>query len=164
VQELVEGAGKMTMTYDEMTKWIEEYFHTYSVSCQPDTYRRLDKYYSRNIVFNPFVATIDKVAGRDEWYKALLSHPSSIEQLTPEEVVIDERKQTFAAQIKAELIDRHTNELLLTKRYLARYPLVEEDGQPKISRINFFFEVMPSGTVEIEDVFDRDRRQQRNDT
>jgi hypothetical protein len=71
-------------------------------------------------------------------------------------VVIDERKQEFVAQIKTDLVDRDTKQVLLTKRYLARYPLVEEDGTMKIARLEFFWEILPEGALEIDDVFERD--------
>ena len=107
----------------------------------------MDEYFAKDFVFNPFIAHVGKVAGRENWYKVLTSHPSGVERLTPEDVVIDERRQTFVAQIKAELSDRDTKELLLTKRYLARYPLVEEDGKMKIERLDFFWEILPVGAL-----------------
>lgn len=147
----------MPLTHDEMTAWIEQYFADFNLYGQdPDEIHRMDEYFARDFAFNPFIANVGKVAGRENWYKVLTSHPSGLERLTPEDVVIDERRQTFVAQIKAELSDRDTGQLLLTKRYLARYPLVEEDGKMKIERLDFFWEVLPAGALEIDDVFERD--------
>ncbi|HLA81741.1 MAG TPA: hypothetical protein VJP78_09035 [Thermoleophilia bacterium] len=151
----------MTMTYDAMVEWIDEYFEAFNEYGQnPDTIHLMDEYFSKDFVFNPFIAYVGNVAGRDNWYKVLLSHPSGIERLTPEDVVIDERRQAFVAQIKTDLIDRDTQQVLLTKRYLARYPLIEEDGKMKIERLEFFWEVLPAGALEIDDVFARDWKQQ----
>jgi hypothetical protein len=116
----------------------------------------MDEYFSRDFVFNPYIAYVGKVAGRENWYNVLTSHPSGIEVLTPEHVVIDERRQEFVAQIKTDLVDRDSREVLLTKRYLARYPLIEEDGKWKIERLEFFWEILPEGALEIDDVFERD--------
>jgi hypothetical protein len=147
----------MKLTYDEIAQWVEEYFAEFNAYGQdPDNIHRMDEYFSKDFVFNPFIAYVGKVAGRDNWYKVLLSHPSGIERLTPEDLVIDERRQAFVAQIKTDLIDRDSQELLLTKRYLARYPLIEEDGKPKIERLDFFWEILPAGALEIDDVFERD--------
>ena len=147
----------MAFTRDEMVKWVDEYFAAFNQHGQnPDTVHRMDEYFAKDFVFNPFIAHVGKVAGREEWYKVLCSHPSGIEKLTPEDLVIDVNRQTFVAQIKAELIDRDTQQLLLTKRYMARYPLVEEDGKMKIERLDFFWEVLPVGALEIDDVFERD--------
>ncbi len=147
----------MRMTYDEIAQWVEEYFAAFNAYGQdPENIHRMDEYFSRDFVFNPYIAYVGRVAGRDDWYKVLLSHPSGIERLSPEDLVIDERRQAFVAQIRTDLIDRDTQQLLLTKRYLARYPLVEEDGKPKIARLDFFWEILPAGALEIDDVFERD--------
>lgn len=149
------------MTHEEIARWIEEYFEAFNQYGQdPDEIHRMDDYFAKDFVFNPYIAHVGKVAGRDNWYKVLTSHPSGIERLTPEDLVIDEKRQTFVAQIKTDLIDRDTQELLLTKRYLARYPLVEEEGKMKIERLDFFWEILPEGALEIDDVFDRDWRRQ----
>lgn len=154
----------MKLTYDEMVAWIKEYFDVFNLYGQdPEEIHRMDEYFSKAFSFNPFIAHVGKVAGRDDWYKVLLSHPSGVERLTPEDLVIDERRQAFVAQIKAELSDRDTKELLLTKRYMARYPLVEEDGKMKIERLDFFWEVLPTGALEIDDVFERDWKKQRGE-
>jgi hypothetical protein len=151
----------MKLTYDEMVAWIDEYFDAFNEYGQdPNEIHRMDLYFSKDFVFNPYVAHVGKVAGRDNWYKVLTSHPSGVETLTPEDLVIDENRQTFVAQIKAELSDRDSGELLLTKRYLARYPLVEEEGAMKIERLDFFWEVLPPGALEIDDVFERDWKRQ----
>jgi hypothetical protein len=147
----------MNLTYDQLAAWIDEYFAEFNTYGQnPAEIHRMDEYFSKDFVFNPYIAYVGKVAGRDNWYKVLTSHPSGIEVLTPEHVVIDERKQEFVAQIKTDLVDRDSKEVLLTKRYLARYPLIEEDGKLKIERLDFFWEILPEGALEIDDVFQRD--------
>jgi hypothetical protein len=140
-----------------MMGWIDEYFEAFNKYGQdPAEIHRMDEYFAKDFAFNPYIAHVGKATGRDNWYKVLTSHPSGVEVLTPEDIVIDENRQTFVAQIKAELFDRDTQELLLTKRYLARYPLVEEEGKMKIARLDFFWEVLPEGALEIDDVFERD--------
>jgi hypothetical protein len=153
----------MRLTYDQMAQWIDEYFEAFNKYGQdPDEIYRMDDYFAKDFVFNPFIAYVGKVAGRDNWYKVLTSHHSGIERLTPEDVVIDDKRQAFVAQIKTDLIDRDTNEIVLTKRYLARYPLIEEEGKPKIERLDFFWEILPAGALEIDDVFERDWKRQAN--
>jgi hypothetical protein len=147
----------MKMTRDQIAKWIEQYFAAFNTYGQdPNEIHRMDEYFAKDFVFNPYIAYVGKVAGREEWYKVLLSHPSGIERLTPEDLVIDEARQAFVAQIKTDLIDRDTQQILVTKRYLARYPLSEEDGTMKIERLDFFWEILPAGAMEIDDVFERD--------
>ena len=147
----------MNTTYDQLAALIDEYFAEFNRYGQdPNEIHRMDEYFSRDFVFNPYIAYVGKVAGRENWYKVLTSHPSGIEVLTPEHVVIDERQHEFVAQIKTDLVDRDSREVLLTKRYLARYPLIEEEGKWKIERLDFFWEILPEGSLEIDDVFQRD--------
>jgi hypothetical protein len=147
----------MKLSYDEIAAWIEEYFAAFNAYGQDSaTVHRMDDYFAKDFVFNPFVAGVGKVAGREDWYRVITSHPSGVETLTPEDTVIDERRQVFVTQIKAEISDRDSGEVLVTKRYLARYPLVEEEGKMKIARLDFFWEVLPPGAMEIDDVFERD--------
>jgi hypothetical protein len=149
----------MRLTYDQLVQWIDEYFEVFNKYGQdPNEIYRMDEYFAKDFVFNPYIAYVGKVSGRDNWYKVLTSHPSGIERLTPEDLVIDENRQAFVAQIKTDLIDHDTQEVLLTKRYLARYPLI--DGKMKIERLDFFWEILPAGALEIDDVFERDWKRQ----
>ena len=151
----------MKLTYDQLVQWIDEYFDVFNKYGQdPDEIYRMDEYFAKDFVFNPYIAYVGKVSGRDNWYKVLTSHPSGIERLTPEDLVIDEKRQVFVAQIKTDLIDHDTREVLLTKRYLARYLLIEEEGTMKIERLDFFWEILPAGALEIDDVFERDWKRQ----
>ncbi len=150
----------MKLTYDQIAQLVDDYFEAFEKYGQdPDNIHRMDDYFSKDVVYDPYIALVGKVIGRDDWYHVLLSHPSGIERLTPEDIVIDERRQIFVARIKTELIDRDTQEILVTKRYFVRYPLIEEDGRMKIARLDFFWEVLAPGSMEIDDVFERDWKQ-----
>jgi len=150
----------MELTYGSIASYMKEYFEEFNTFGQnPATIHRMDKYFAPDFEFIPYVATIPKVVGRDAWYKVLLSHPSGYEKLTPEDMVIDDRRKVAVVLIKAEIIDPATREVLVTKRYFAHYPLVlDENNTIKIKRLQFFWEVLPPGAMEIDDVFDRDRK------
>ncbi len=150
----------MELTYESIAKYMNEYFEAFNNYGQnPATIHHMDKYFAPDFEFVPYVATIPKVEGRDAWYKVLLSHPSGYEKLTPEDMVIDDRRKVVVALIKAEIIDPATREVLVTKRYFAHYPLVlDENNTVKVKKLQFFWEVLPPGAMEIDDVFDRDRK------
>ena len=154
----------MEPTYDSIVKYMNEYFETFNTYGQnPDTIHRMDDYFAPDFQFIPYVATIPGVEGREPWYQVLLSHPSGYEKLTPEDMVIDERRKVVVVLIKAEILDSKTRELLVTKRYFARYPLeLDENNKLKIKKLQFFWEVLPPGAMEIDDVFDRDRKPQQS--
>jgi hypothetical protein len=150
----------MELTYDTIVKYIKDYFETFNNYGQsPKTIHRLDDYYAPDLEFIPYVAGIGHTSGRDEFYRVLLSHPSGYEKLTPEEIVVDEKRKMAVVLIKAEISDSKTGEILVTKRYFVLYPLaVDENGTMKIKKIQLFWEVLPPGALEIDDVFDRDRK------
>ncbi len=86
----------MRLTYDQLVQWIGEYFEVFNKYGQdPNEIHRMDEYFAKDFVFNPYIAYVGKVSGRDNWYKVLTSHPSGIERLTPEDLVIDENRQVF---------------------------------------------------------------------
>ena len=149
----------MELTYDSIVKYFEVYFEAFNKYGQnPETIHRMDEYFAPDFEFIPYVAWIPKVVGREEWYKVLLSHPSGYEKLTPEDIIIDEKRMVVVVMIKAEISDSKTGELLVTKRYFARYPLeIDAGNRLKIKKLQFFWEVLAPGSMEIDDVFDRDR-------
>ena len=150
----------MELNYDTIVKFIKDYFETFNAHGQdPRTIHQLDEYYTPDIEFTPYVAGIGHSAGREEFYRILLSHPSGYERLTPEEIVVDVRRRIAVVLIKAEISDSQTGEILVTKRYFVLYPLVlDENDKIKISKIQLFWEVLPPGALEISDVFARDRK------
>ena len=150
----------MECTYDTIVKYMKDYFETFNkYGRDPKTIHRLDDYYAPDLEFTPYVAGIGHSTGRDEFYKILLSHPSGHEKLTPEEIIVDERRSAAVVLIKAEISDSKTGEVLVSKRYFVLYPLVlDENNTIKIEKIQLFWEVLPPGAMEIDDVFARDRK------
>ena len=150
----------MEITYDNMVKYMKDYFETFNKYGQdPKTIHRLDDFYAPDVEFTPYFAGIGHSTGRDDFYQILLSHPSGYEKLTPEEIVIDEKRRIAVVLIKAEISDSKTGEVLVTKRYFVLYPLVlDENNTIKIKKIQLFWEVLPPGALEISDVFARDLR------
>ena len=146
------------MTYEEILNYIKVYFEAFNQYGQnPATVHKMDDYFSPDFEFRPYVATIPPVIGREDWYKLITSHPSGYERLTPEDIIIDANRLVFAAIIKAEICDGKTREVLVTKRYFARYPMkFDENNKLKITKLEFFWEVLAPGAMEIDDVFNRD--------
>ena len=150
----------MEFNYDDIVRYMNDYFETFNKYGQhPDTIHRMDDYYAPDFKFIPYVATIGATTGREEFYKVLLSHPSGYEKLTPLDIVFDERRRVVVVLIKAEISDSKTGEVLVTKHYFAHYPLVlDENNTVKMKELQLFWEVLPPGAMEIDDVFDRDRK------
>jgi hypothetical protein len=150
----------MEPTYDDIRQFMMDYFVTFNKYGQnPDTIHRMDDYFAPEVEFMPYVAQVIKTRGREEFYKVLLSHPSGFEKLTPEDIVVDEKRKIAVVLIRAEISDSHSGELLVSKHYFVRYPLVlDEHNSLKIEKLQLFWEVLPTGMMEIDDVFSRDRK------
>ena len=150
----------MELTYDAILDYMNKYFETFNAYGQnPETIHKMDDYFAPDFEFHPYVAFIKPVIGREEWYRVLLSHPSGFEKLTPKDIVIDERRKIVDVLIEAEISDTGTGEVLVTKHYFAHYPLVlDENNTIKIKELRFFWEILPEGTMDIEEVFARDRK------
>jgi hypothetical protein len=150
----------MELTYDVMVKFMKDYFKTFNAYGQdPQNIHKLDDFFAPDLEFFPYVAGVGHVKGREEFYRVLLSHPSGFEKLTPEDIVVDEKKKAAVILIKAEITDSRTKELLVKKYYFVLYPLVlDEKHTIKIKKLQLFWEVLPPGALEISDVFARDRK------
>jgi hypothetical protein len=150
----------MEITYDTILKYMKDYFKVFNKYGQdPKTIHRLDDYYAPDLEFSPYVAGIGHSKGREEFYRILLSHPSGYEKLTPEEIVVDEKRMMAVVLIKAEISDSLTGEILVTKRYFVLYPLaLDKDNTLKMKKILLFWEVLPTAALEISDVFARDHK------
>ncbi len=149
----------MELTYETIQEWIKEYFDTYNRYAQnPDTVHRMDRFFAPDMVFIPYAASIggpDRgVDNREDFYKILAGHPSSYETFEPEDVVIDDRRGVVVVLLRVQVFDSKTNEVLLKKSYLPWYQLIlDEENNIKIKKIQFFWEAMPVGTLDVNDLF-----------
>jgi hypothetical protein len=140
---------------------MKKYFEAFCAFGQdPRNIHRMDEYFSPDFEFIPY-SNVPPVKGRDDWYRLLLSHPSGYEKLSPEDYIIDDRRKVVVVKIKAEISDSTTREVLVSKRYCARYALyLDETHTIKIRSMEFFWEVLSPGALEITDVFERDWKRQ----
>ena len=150
----------MELTYDNIVQYMKDYFETFNTyGHSPETIHRMNDYYAPDLEFFPYVAGIGHTNNRDDFLRVLLSHPSSLEQLEPEDIVVDEKRKVAVVQLKAVISDSKTGEVLVTKRYYIRYPLVlDEHNTIKIKEVKLFWEVLPPDAMEIDDAFARDRQ------
>jgi hypothetical protein len=148
----------MDFSYDSITEFFKNYFETFNKYGQSrETIHRMDEYFHPDLEFIPYVANVAPAHGRQAFYDVLVSHPSGYEKLTPVDIVYDEKKRVAVIMILAEISDSKTGELLVKKHYFVRYPLVlDENNTVKIKELKLFWELLPAGSMEINDVFARD--------
>jgi hypothetical protein len=150
----------MELTYDNMVKFMEEYFPVYSVYGQdPATAHRMNDYYTPDFVFTGYVGFPEPLVypSRDAFLAFDVSHPSSYERLTPEDMTVDERRKIVFVIIKFEFIDRKTGEVLVEERGATQYQLVlDENDSIKVKSFVFFPQRVTPGTLTGTDVFMKD--------
>jgi len=151
----------MELTYENIQKWMKEYFETYSTYGQkPDTADRMKDFFAPDLRFIPYIAGIGGPEGgfksRDEFIETAKSHPSWYERLIPDDLTIDERRKTVVVLFRMEVVDTGKNEVVIRKSALAHYELIlDESNAIKIKTIRFFWEVMPEGFKEFYDIYGR---------
>lgn len=139
----------MELTYDNIVKWMEDYFKAYNAYAQnPETVNRMSEYFTPDVHFIPYVAAFGgperAVTSRDDFFRMFTGHPAVYERFEPENIMVDERQKVVVALLKVELFNTKTGEVLVRKSYLPRYQLVlDENNTIKIKSILFFWEVMP---------------------
>jgi hypothetical protein len=148
----------MESDYDSIMKFMKGYFEAFSTYGQDvKTIHRMHEYLAPDLEFIPLIAGNARISGRDEFLSLMSAHPSSIERLTPEDIMVDERRKTAVVLIKTEIIDSATGKVLVTKRYHVLYQLgLDEKKTFKIQKILFFEEILPPGTLDVGDVLKRD--------
>jgi hypothetical protein len=152
----------MELTYDEIEKWIKEYFDTYSKYGQKvDTADRMLEYFTPDMRFIPYIAGIGGPERgfhtAQEFVNAAKNHaPVWYERLTPDIITIDERNKSFVALFRMEVCDAKTNEIKVKKSAMSHYELtLDANKKIKIKTIRFFWETMPEGKKEFYEIFNR---------
>jgi len=139
----------MKPTYDDLVQWMHDYFATYNQYAQnAETVHEMDKYFAPDFNFIPYVYLFggpkNPIRGREAFYKLLTGHPTDYEQFKVEQIAVDERQMVAVAFLEASIYDTQSNALKVRKNYLAWYDLgVDEEGEPKIKRVRFFWEATP---------------------
>ena len=151
----------MELTYDNINRWMKDYFEVYSTYGQkPETAHRMEDFFTPDLRFIPYIAGIGGPEGgfnsRDEFIQTAKSHTSWYEKLMPEDITIDERRKVVVVIFKMEVVDAEKKEVVVKKSAIAHYQLVlDENDTIKIKTIKFFWEVMPPGVKEFYEIFGR---------
>jgi len=149
----------MTLSYDDIVKWVKEYFEAYGTYGQsPETVHRMNDYFAPDLRFRPYMAALGGPEkgfnSREEFLRTAISHPSWYEKLTPVDIAVDERRMAVAVLFGMEVFNRKTGEVAVKKSAMAHYELVQDGNDSlKIKTIRFFWEVLPPGVPEFYDLF-----------
>jgi hypothetical protein len=140
----------MKLTYHDMIRFMEEYFPAYSEYGQiAETHHAMDKFYAPGVTFDDGLIT-----GRDQWYKACLSHPAVQDKLTVQHLFVDEKQKEVGALLKTQAIDRATGEILVELKMNVLYNLTIDDHEDiKITGVRVFLESNPDKVAKLAKIY-----------
>jgi hypothetical protein len=136
--------------YDDILRFMEEYFPSYSQHGQvPETHRLMDRFYAPDLSFPD-----DGVTSREQWYQKCLNHPAVQDRLTLEHLFVDEKQMEVGALLRTQAIDRSSGRVLLELKMNVLYNLkVEPDDGIKIARVRVFTESNPEKVTRLSQLY-----------
>ncbi len=154
----------MELTYDNMIKFMEEYFPVYSEYGQDEsTVHQMNDFFAPDLVFMGHMGFPEGplvYPDRKAFLQFDVSHPWAFERLIPEDMTVDERRGIVFVIIRFEFVDRKKGQVLVEDRGVTQYHLALDDNDTiKIKKLIFFPQRLTPGAMTGSDVFDKDPRQ-----
>ena len=140
----------MSFTYEEIRDFMLAYFPAYTEKAQdPVLQPEMDRFYAPDIIIDDGLVT-----GREQWYRACLSHPAIIDTLTLNKLCVDERNLFVSAMVTATPTERATGKKLMELKMNAFYTLkATDEGHLVIARLNGFSESNPARLIQLMDIY-----------
>ncbi|MDI9370413.1 MAG: hypothetical protein QM446_05770 [Synergistota bacterium] len=138
----------MKPTYDEIVKWMKDYFEEYNASAQSaETVRRMDKYFAADLTFIPYMYVFggpeQAIKSREDFYNMLTGHPEDYEKFIVHDIFVDDKRMVAVAFVRATIFETATDRVKVQKDYLPLYELkIDEKGELKIALIRFFWQAV----------------------
>jgi hypothetical protein len=141
--------GEMKPTYDQIVKWMKDYFATYNLYAQDAaTVHHMDDYFAPDLRFMPYMYVFGGPDGghhtRQAFYDMLTTHPDDYEQFEVLDIFVDAERMVSVAFLIARIYSTKGDELLVEKHYLPLYELaLDDEDKLTIKTIRFFWEASP---------------------
>jgi len=138
----------MKPTYDEIVKWMNDYFDEYNASAQSEeTVHRMDEYFAPDLTFIPYMYVFggpdQAIKSREDFYSMLTGHPEDYEKFFVHDIFVDDERMVAVAFVRATIFETATDRVKVQKDYLPLYELkMDEDGELKIALIRFFWQAV----------------------
>lgn len=139
----------MTPTYDQIVRWMKDYFAAYNLYAQdPATVHRMDEYFAADLTFMPYMYVFGgpehAITSSEDFYAMLTGHPDDYEQFEVLDIFVDAERMVAVAFLIARIYSTKDDTLLVQKHYLPLYELaLNGEGTLKIKTIRFFWEASP---------------------
>jgi hypothetical protein len=140
----------MISTYEDIKRFMEEYFPAYSQFGQvKETHHLMDKFYAPELSF-PY----DGVTSREQWYERCLNHPDIQDKLTVEHLYIDEKQKEVGALLRTQAIKRVTGKVLLELDMNVLYNIkINSNKDIKITKVRVFLESDPVKVTKLTQLY-----------
>jgi len=139
----------MKPTYDEIVRWMKDYFAEYNASAQDaKTVHAMDTYFAPDLTFIPYMYLFggpeNAIRSREDFYGMLTGHPEDYEKFVVHDIFVDEKRLVAVAFVRAIIYETATDRVKVQKDYLPLYELsLDEGGSLRIDTIRFFWEASP---------------------
>jgi hypothetical protein len=134
----------MEFTYDNVLAWLKEYFRTFNKNnADPAKVAEMAKYFTPDMQFISYILGVKRPDNREGLLNSMI-HPGLYEELTPEDIIIDERRKAVAVILKVQFREEPTGTVFPAKHNCAHYEFIhDEAGALKIKKITYFTEHRP---------------------
>ena len=134
----------MEFTHDNVRKWFENYFAEFNeCNGDPEKVPNMKKYFTDDLQFISYIFGVKRPDDREGLLNSMI-HPGLLEDLKPEEMIIDEKNKAVAVNLRVQFKEVPTDTLFPAKHNCALYQLIDDnDGNWKINKISYFTEHRP---------------------
>ena len=131
----------MEFTHDNVRKWFNDYFAEFNtVNGDPKKVPNMEKYFIEDLQFIPYMVNVKRPDDRKGLLNTMV-HPGLLEELTPEDIVVDLDNRAVAVILRVQFKEESTGTVFPAKHNCAVYNLVQDmNVEFKIRRISYFTE------------------------
>jgi hypothetical protein len=132
---------EMELTRDNIRKWLEDYFADFNrCNGDPKLVPDMEKYFTDDLTFTSYILGVKRPDDRSGLLGTMV-HPGLLEELVPEDMIIDEKGLAVAVMLRVQFREVPTSTVFPAKHNCALYHLVEDGGTGmKIRTISYFTE------------------------
>ena len=134
----------MKFTHGNVRKWFDNYFDDFNrCNGNPKLVPNMEKYFTEDLQFVSYILNVKRPDDREGLLKSMI-HPGLLEELSPLDMIIDEKHKAAAVILRVQFKEEATGILFPVKHNCALYTLIEDkNGELKIRKISYFTEHRP---------------------
>jgi hypothetical protein len=131
----------MEFTHDNIQKWFYDYFAEFNkCNGNPKKVPNMAKYFTEDLQFISYILDVKRPDDREGLLNSMI-HPGLLENLEPEEMIIDQKNKFVAVILRVQFKEESTGTLFPVKHNCALYHVINnKDGNLKINKITYFTE------------------------